>query len=157
MPDFHKSRATRAVGRKPFGNKGGFDRGPRQSFKANCAKCGEVCEVPFRPNGVKPVYCNNCFVKDDSARPPRKDFSSNGPRRDFSPRPSFRNDRPERSEAPMPRPDHSLNEVKAELRNINEKLGQLIGLMTTAAPKAAPEKAPKVKAVKKAVAKKKKK
>lgn len=149
MPDFHKQRGGHFGPKKPFSQNGGFDRGPRPSFKANCATCGDVCEVPFRPNGVKPVYCNNCFVK--------KDFSSNGPRREFSARPSFRNDRPERSEAPAPRPDYSLNEVKAELRNINEKLGQLIGLMTASAPKAAPAKTPKVKAAKKAVAKKKKK
>ncbi len=146
MPDFHKQRASRAVGRKPFGNKGGFDRGPRQSFKANCAKCGEMCEVPFRPNGVKPVYCNNCFVKDESPRGPRKEFSSSGPRRDFSPRPAFRND------APPVRHDQPLNEVKAELRNVNEKLERLIALMTPAAPKVT---APKAKAVKKVVKKKK--
>lgn len=28
---------------------------------AICAECGERCEVPFRPSGEKPVYCNNCF------------------------------------------------------------------------------------------------
>ena len=31
-----------------------------------CAKCGEHCEVPFRPREGKPVYCNNCFRKDDN-------------------------------------------------------------------------------------------
>lgn len=34
---------------------------------ATCAQCGAQCEVPFRPTGDKPVYCNNCFKRDDGA------------------------------------------------------------------------------------------
>jgi len=26
-----------------------------------CAACGDETSVPFRPTGVKPVYCRNCF------------------------------------------------------------------------------------------------
>lgn len=29
--------------------------------KATCSRCGKECEVPFRPTGSKPVYCNDCF------------------------------------------------------------------------------------------------
>jgi CxxC-x17-CxxC domain-containing protein len=39
----------------------GFDRGPREMFSATCARCGREAQVPFRPNGIKPVYCNDCF------------------------------------------------------------------------------------------------
>jgi len=35
-------------------------------FEATCDKCGSRCEVPFRPNGEKPVYCRACFGKSDS-------------------------------------------------------------------------------------------
>lgn len=35
----------------------------KQLFSATCAKCGNDCEVPFRPSGGKPVYCSNCFEK----------------------------------------------------------------------------------------------
>jgi CxxC-x17-CxxC domain-containing protein len=48
--DFHKS----------------FDQKPL--FKAKCEKCGEACEVPFRPNGSKPVYCKACFAGSDTAK-----------------------------------------------------------------------------------------
>ncbi|HTM68280.1 MAG TPA: CxxC-x17-CxxC domain-containing protein [Candidatus Binatia bacterium] len=34
-------------------------------FKTTCAECGEQCEVPFRPNGSKPVLCHRCFKKED--------------------------------------------------------------------------------------------
>lgn len=43
------------------GGVGSFNRGPRQMFKAVCAKCGKDTEVPFEPRGDKPVYCNDCF------------------------------------------------------------------------------------------------
>lgn len=33
--------------------------------QVTCAKCGERCEVPFRPTEGKPVYCSNCFRKND--------------------------------------------------------------------------------------------
>jgi len=40
---------------------GGRDDGPRPKFPAVCDKCGQSCEVPFRPTGDRPVYCSNCF------------------------------------------------------------------------------------------------
>ncbi|MCL5795229.1 MAG: hypothetical protein M1338_02635 [Patescibacteria group bacterium] len=35
----------------------------KKMFKAVCDKCGRECEVPFRPSGDKPVFCNSCFDK----------------------------------------------------------------------------------------------
>ncbi|MFH1253421.1 MAG: CxxC-x17-CxxC domain-containing protein [Candidatus Uhrbacteria bacterium] len=53
----------------------GDDRRERPSFEdrqmhdAVCAKCGNDCQVPFRPTAGKPIFCNNCFEKPDrSAR-----------------------------------------------------------------------------------------
>ncbi len=54
-------------GRSGFGDRGGFsDRGGRDferptMHKAVCSDCGHDCEVPFRPNGTKPVLCSSCF------------------------------------------------------------------------------------------------
>jgi len=31
--------------------------------KTICSNCGKDCEVPFKPSGEKPVYCNECFDK----------------------------------------------------------------------------------------------
>lgn len=71
---------------------GGYDKGPKkfgenkpwergtdsrgferpQMHRAVCATCGNSCEVPFKPNGSKPIYCRDCFKKDgDMARPAR--------------------------------------------------------------------------------------
>ncbi len=43
------------------GGGGGYDRGPREMFSATCSSCGREAQVPFRPNGSKPVYCSDCF------------------------------------------------------------------------------------------------
>ncbi|MFA5126442.1 MAG: CxxC-x17-CxxC domain-containing protein [Patescibacteria group bacterium] len=44
-------------------NKFGGDRGGKQIYDAVCDKCGQTCQIPFRPTAGKPVYCNNCFGK----------------------------------------------------------------------------------------------
>ena len=43
------------------GGGGGYGRAPRQMFDAVCAGCGVNTQVPFEPNGSKPVYCRDCF------------------------------------------------------------------------------------------------
>lgn len=35
----------------------------KRMFKAVCDRCGANCEVPFRPNGSKPIYCRPCMGK----------------------------------------------------------------------------------------------
>ena len=44
------------------GRSGGSDR-PREMYPAVCASCGMETKVPFRPTGVRPVYCGDCFNK----------------------------------------------------------------------------------------------
>lgn len=78
-----------------FGDKRFSGGGDKPLFKATCAKCGNTCEVPFKPNGSKPVYCRDCFKKEDSGFEPRR--SSN---LDFGNRPSF-GDRGDRGDREM--------------------------------------------------------
>ena len=49
------------------GGQGGFggDRGPVELFEATCAECSKPTQVPFRPNGKKPVYCRDCFKRQE--------------------------------------------------------------------------------------------
>ncbi|MFZ5943284.1 MAG: zinc-ribbon domain containing protein [Bacillota bacterium] len=39
------------------------NRGQRQMFAATCSSCGVETQVPFKPNGSKPVYCRDCFQR----------------------------------------------------------------------------------------------
>ncbi len=41
---------------------GDYGRSERQMYSATCSSCGREAKVPFRPNGLKPVYCNDCFA-----------------------------------------------------------------------------------------------
>jgi len=50
------------------GRSGGFrgrdsERRPMQKFDAVCSKCSKECQVPFRPTGLKPVLCSECFTQ----------------------------------------------------------------------------------------------
>lgn len=40
---------------------GGPSRGPREMFDVVCSNCGRPTQVPFRPTGARPVYCQDCF------------------------------------------------------------------------------------------------
>jgi CxxC-x17-CxxC domain-containing protein len=62
------NRDNRSGGRGFSGSKRVFnerrDRGPRHMYSAVCAKCGKECQVPFKPTGERPIFCNDCFDRD---------------------------------------------------------------------------------------------
>lgn len=106
---------------KKFDRAGGFK--PRTSsrpsfptkdlYDAECNKCHNRCQVPFRPNGKKPVFCSNCFVKDEG-------FDSRGSS-SFS-----RESRPApRSFAPEA-PNREMQELKKEIATLTETVQKLI-------------------------------
>lgn len=75
---------------------------------AICNNCGKDCVVPFKPTGVRPVFCSNCFDKTDRPAAPR----------------SFRSDR-----APEPR---DTDQVSAQLKAVNQKLDAILKMLTDA-------------------------
>lgn len=62
---------NKKFGGAPRGRGFSSDRGGARSmlFPATCGNCGNHCEVPFRPNGKKPVLCKNCFSRDNDFEP----------------------------------------------------------------------------------------
>ena len=42
--------------------------GPREMHTAVCAECKKECQVPFKPDGSRPVYCRECYSKKRPAR-----------------------------------------------------------------------------------------
>jgi CxxC-x17-CxxC domain-containing protein len=41
-----------------------YDRGSeRKMYPIVCADCGKEAEVPFKPDGDRPVYCRDCYQK----------------------------------------------------------------------------------------------
>ncbi len=48
------------------------DRADRPTLhKAMCSECGAACEVPFKPNGKKPVLCRNCYRPEEGGPSPK--------------------------------------------------------------------------------------
>jgi len=80
-----KSNDNRGGFRGDREERGGFrggrndrgDRGERQMFKTTCSDCGSRCEVPFKPSGDKPVYCNDCFQPDNGGNSRDSRFERN--------------------------------------------------------------------------------
>lgn len=77
MADFNRNnRFQRGGDRGGFKKRGFNDRSSRGSVElhqAICDKCGNECEVPFKPTSGKPVYCNNCFDKNGSSQDRRSE------------------------------------------------------------------------------------
>jgi hypothetical protein len=38
---------------------------PREMYDAVCSSCGKNCKVPFKPKDDRPVYCSDCFSKQN--------------------------------------------------------------------------------------------
>jgi len=115
-------------GRPSFGGRSNFKRDDRggdraEMFSATCATCNKQCEVPFRPNGEKPVYCRDCFRNQNDAptgdRFAKKESFSREPRREFS-KPNF--------SAPVA--DKRIDDLKRQLDIMSVKLDNLIALVS---------------------------
>ena len=140
---FNKKGAGSGDGK--FGGKGGYKGGGGKSFggarsggnwkrggntgsddrpalhPATCNKCGASCEVPFKPNGKKPIYCRDCFRKEEGhASAPSYD------------RPSY--DRPAAYEKPAyrstPRDTPSSDDVARQLKLLNSKMDAILKALT---------------------------
>jgi len=106
MKNFKKGAGFRsAPGRENF--RSGPSSGATEMFQATCAKCHKDCEVPFRPNGKKPVFCKNCFSADGAA----------------SERPRERAPRFDRE------PRDAGSDLRSQLEQINTKLDTLTHLI----------------------------
>jgi CxxC-x17-CxxC domain-containing protein len=129
--------------KEPFGR----DRGPRREggkesfkaplFKTTCNHCGKDCEVPFKPNGSKPVYCSTCFNKDQHEAPRRpvrgpdeRNYNVGNREHGFSDRHAQRPDRSRESGAEGFRKElealhHKLDSILAVLDTVVEKLNPI--------------------------------
>jgi CxxC-x17-CxxC domain-containing protein len=58
-------RSFSSGGRSGGFRRNNFNSGPREMHKAVCAECKKECEVPFKPTEGRPVYCKECFQKNN--------------------------------------------------------------------------------------------
>lgn len=108
---FGGRRDDRRSSGRNFNNRGfsgGRDSGFREKFDAICDECGNSCQVPFRPSGDKPVYCDACFGKNKGRDSGHGDRHSGGSRGDGS------------------------GQNKEQFNSINAKLDQILSILKSA-------------------------
>lgn len=110
---------TKSSGNKKFAPRGPWQRsGDREErpamHPATCSACDAPCEVPFKPNGRKPIFCRDCFRKeeDDTLR-----FDRPG----APPKPPYHNT-----------PHGGSEEVIKQLKLLNTKMDRLLEALTSA-------------------------
>jgi len=108
------------------------DRQPRAKFPAVCAQCGKDCQVSFKPNGKKPVLCDDCFSAEkgfgkksygtrDCGRERDRNSGNWNNNRKSSGRDSFHRNS-----------DTSLAAGSKEFEILNRKLDRILYLITSA-------------------------
>lgn len=152
MAEFKKNNHFSGGNRRSF-HKGGDSRsqGQRELYDAECNSCHKRCQVPFRPNGRKPVYCSDCFKQDDD-----REHKPRFEKREYTP------SRAPAASAPDPRIDGLKRQLDTVIATL-EKLAISVESMNRAAaltkevrkhvPATKPAPAPKKVAVKKVVKK----
>ncbi|MDP2586155.1 MAG: hypothetical protein Q8P32_00060 [Candidatus Komeilibacteria bacterium] len=56
-------------------DQGNFSRGPMVQGNWSCSQCGaEIKELPFAPDGDRPIYCKDCHRQRKQDRPDRRSF-----------------------------------------------------------------------------------
>lgn len=156
-------RGPKTFGKRDFGG-GGRSFGAKPAgrpfmHKATCSKCGNQCEVPFKPTGERPVFCSNCFEHQGKISPQRaggSDFA----RPSFDAKPMFQatcstcgnkcevpfrpmEGKPVYCKQCFVKPGSStdskgIDELKAQFAILNTKLDTILKALS-AAPKAKPE------------------
>lgn len=121
MNSFYRGGSNRFGGgrdsnRQDFGS-------DRQMHRATCAKCGNECEVPFKPTGERPVYCSNCFKGIRSSDPRRSDDRDSRGRRD-----NYSENRNDKESG------DTGGQFKKQFESLNWKLDKILKILAPAAP-----------------------
>lgn len=119
-------------GRPSFGGKpsfGGRDGGQSEMFTATCSDCGNECQVPFRPNGSKPVYCNNCFSSKRDGY--SNDFAAGAPKHRSQQPDTFSFGAPAPKQTPTQptataQSDKRIDELKKQVDALSAKIDKLL-------------------------------
>ncbi len=119
MGNFNRDRRSgggRDFKRKDFGSRDS-DR-PQIMHKTICSNCGKECEVPFKPNGSKPVFCRDCFQKNRSSDSIRSDNN-------YERRSNFEDRGNNQINRPVEQPGY-----REQFEALNTKLDKILNLLT---------------------------
>jgi CxxC-x17-CxxC domain-containing protein len=103
----------------------GSEGGAFQKFDAVCSNCGKKCQVPFRPDGTKPVYCKDCFGAPRDAMAGKKKFS-------VAPA-AARFNTPAASFSAAPAGGKSIADLTRQIAAMNTKIDTMLKILTEGA------------------------
>ncbi len=94
-------------------------------YKTICDTCHKPCEVPFKPNGKKPVFCDDCFKNMREPAPVEGSYIRRKDKTIY--------DTPENFVAPSglsttTDTNATIMQLKRELASANAKLDKLIDM-----------------------------
>jgi CxxC-x17-CxxC domain-containing protein len=115
-------------GKTGYAPGGSRERRRTELFQATCSNCGKACEVPFRPNGKKPVYCSNCFNSE------RQGSAANFPKENFE-----RKDARPASFTPRGEGNDAILALQRQVNALNIKIDSVLGILQAGARPVMPE------------------
>ncbi len=107
-------------------------RGPKKAeqemFKATCTTCGAACEVPFRPDGQKPVLCRDCYATKNSFEPggQKREGRERGASFGAKAAPAYERNAPKAAPASV-----DLSGLMKRIDTLESKLNQVLELIQT--------------------------
>lgn len=95
-------------------------------FKTICDTCHKSCEVPFKPNGKKPVFCDACFRHTKEVT--TSDYIRRKDKTIFDTPENFVQPVNPLTSSYAPSSEVKIAELKRELSSANAKLDKLIDM-----------------------------
>jgi len=113
----YSNRGGSNFGGQNYGRRDFNDRGSDRPamFDAICAKCGANCQLPFKPNGRREVFCSKCFETQQGGSSRESGYGGSRTPRMYD----------KRDDRQMFRPTGGT-----ELQDINVKLDKILKLLT---------------------------
>lgn len=126
---FAKNKFDKNRGGNSRGFGGGDFKRDMEMYSAVCASCSKNCEVPFRPNGKKPVYCKDCFSRESDGNNTRRFESNRNSSRADSYNRDSRDNQPRREQSRNENDTRGLNDLKNQIEILNSKLEKIIMIL----------------------------
>ena len=119
----NRDRGEDRFSKKTYGASRTSGDAPVRLHQATCSQCGKACEVPFKPNGKKPVYCRDCFGGHKMTTP-----ATSYAKKEFAPK--------EFSAPAMPsRPnDQVIADLKRQLEMVHNKVDRIMQFLEVNKP-----------------------
>lgn len=125
MPQFKNNRFGKSSSSRPPFRGSGRPEG-MTLHDATCNKCQKKCQVPFRPNGKKPIYCSDCFTGNEGGDSSYRSNDRGGDRGDF---------RGEKRPFASRRPEGEFNagsrDTERKLDELSKKVDSMVSILDT--------------------------